>query len=133
MKLLQEKNKLDKPFTILLKKCKILDVQRMWNCHVVSEQGMISEILKASIFLVVVAERPLNPSSFIIHAVSNIICSIVFGDRFDYQDKKFLDIIDWIEENNQLQASIQTQVCVVSFNTFVCYYNVLLRSIYSCY
>ncbi|NXO83488.1 CP2H1 protein, partial [Sitta europaea] len=35
-------------------------------------------------------EQPLNPSSFLIHAVSNIICSIVFGDRFDYEDKKFL-------------------------------------------
>ncbi|NXI10816.1 CP2H1 protein, partial [Irena cyanogastra] len=35
-------------------------------------------------------ERPLNPGNFLIHAVSNIICSIVFGDRFDYEDKKFL-------------------------------------------
>ncbi|NWZ74390.1 CP2H1 protein, partial [Acrocephalus arundinaceus] len=40
----------------------------------------------------------------------NIICSIVFGDRFDYEDKKFLALIDWIEENNNLQASIQTQI-----------------------
>ncbi|NXC83384.1 CP2H2 protein, partial [Cercotrichas coryphoeus] len=40
----------------------------------------------------------------------NIICSIVFGDRFDYEDKKFLDLIDWIEENNRLQSSIQTQL-----------------------
>ncbi|NXP48285.1 CP2H1 protein, partial [Heliornis fulica] len=35
-------------------------------------------------------EQPLNPGNFIVHAVSNIICSIVFGDRFDYEDKKFL-------------------------------------------
>ncbi|NWR85542.1 CP2H1 protein, partial [Furnarius figulus] len=35
-------------------------------------------------------ERPFNPGSFLVHAVSNIICSIVFGDRFDYEDKKFL-------------------------------------------
>ncbi|NWV86336.1 CP2H1 protein, partial [Dasyornis broadbenti] len=35
-------------------------------------------------------ERPFNPGNFLIHAVSNIICSIVFGDRFDYEDKKFL-------------------------------------------
>ncbi|NXA60719.1 CP2H2 protein, partial [Mohoua ochrocephala] len=40
----------------------------------------------------------------------NIICSIVFGDRFDYEDKKFLALIDWIEENNRLQVSIQTQL-----------------------
>ncbi|NXB21349.1 CP2H1 protein, partial [Rhagologus leucostigma] len=35
-------------------------------------------------------ERPFNPGNFLVHAVSNIICSIVFGDRFDYEDKKFL-------------------------------------------
>lgn len=81
-------------------------------------------------FLVGVAERPFNPGSFLVHAVSNIICSIVFGDRFDYEDKKFLALIDWIEENNKLQTSIQTQVCVVLFNTFLSYYNILSRNIY---
>ncbi|NWV66002.1 CP2H2 protein, partial [Malurus elegans] len=40
----------------------------------------------------------------------NIICSIVFGDRFDYEDKKFLDLIDWIEENNRLQTNVQVQL-----------------------
>ncbi|NXD75517.1 CP2H2 protein, partial [Halcyon senegalensis] len=54
--------------------------------------------------------RPFSPSSFLIHAVSNIICSIIFGDRFDYEDKKFLTLIDLIEENNKLQNSIQAQL-----------------------
>ncbi|NWT08806.1 CP2H2 protein, partial [Vireo altiloquus] len=40
----------------------------------------------------------------------NIICSIVFGDRFDYEDKKFLTLIDLLERNNNLQSSIQTQL-----------------------
>ncbi|NXU81894.1 CP2H1 protein, partial [Oreotrochilus melanogaster] len=35
-------------------------------------------------------EQPFNPGNFLVHAVSNIICSIVFGDRFEYEDKKFL-------------------------------------------
>ncbi|NWI98185.1 CP2H1 protein, partial [Pitta sordida] len=55
-------------------------------------------------------ERPLNPGIFLIHAVSNIICSIVFGDRFDYEDKKFLTLIDLLEENNKYQSSVQTQL-----------------------
>ncbi|NXY63847.1 CP2H1 protein, partial [Callaeas wilsoni] len=54
--------------------------------------------------------QPFNPGNFLVHAVSNIICSIVFGNRFDYKDKKFLTLIDWIEENNKLQGSIQTQL-----------------------
>ncbi|KAM4897070.1 cytochrome P450 2H1-like [Sylvia borin] len=55
-------------------------------------------------------EQPLNPGNILVHAVSNIICSIVFGDRFDYEDKRFLTLIAWIEENNKLQGSIQTQL-----------------------
>ncbi|XP_009464173.1 PREDICTED: cytochrome P450 2H2-like isoform X3 [Nipponia nippon] len=54
-------------------------------------------------------ERPFNPGNFLVHAVSNIICSIVFGDRFDYEDKKFLTLIELLDENNKLQNSIQTQ------------------------
>ncbi|XP_061856732.1 cytochrome P450 2H1-like isoform X2 [Colius striatus] len=54
-------------------------------------------------------EQPFNPSNFLIHAVSNIICSIVFGDRFDYEDKKFLTLIDLLEENNKYQNSLQIQ------------------------
>ncbi|KFQ91296.1 Cytochrome P450 2H1 [Nipponia nippon] len=55
-------------------------------------------------------ERPFNPGNFLVHAVSNIICSIVFGDRFDYEDKKFLTLIELLDENNKLQNSIQTQL-----------------------
>ncbi|XP_009817833.1 cytochrome P450 2H1 isoform X3 [Gavia stellata] len=54
-------------------------------------------------------ERPFNPGNFLVHAVSNIICSIVFGDRFDYEDKKFLTLIELLDENNKLQNSVQTQ------------------------
>ncbi|XP_061214762.1 cytochrome P450 2H1-like isoform X2 [Neopsephotus bourkii] len=55
-------------------------------------------------------EKPFNPGRFLIHAVSNIICSIVFGDRFDYEDKKFLNLIYLIDENNDLQSSMRTQL-----------------------
>ncbi|KAM9232204.1 cytochrome P450 2H1-like [Leptosomus discolor] len=55
-------------------------------------------------------EQPFNPGTFLVHAVSNIICSIVFGDRFDYEDKKFLNLIELLEENNELQNCIQAQL-----------------------
>ncbi|KAF1659488.1 Cytochrome P450 2H1, partial [Aptenodytes patagonicus] len=54
--------------------------------------------------------QPFNPGNFLAHAVSNIICSIIFGDRFDYEDKKFRTLIELINENNKLQNSIQTQL-----------------------
>ncbi|EMP41803.1 Cytochrome P450 2H2 [Chelonia mydas] len=49
--------------------------------------------------------RPFDPTLFLTHAVSNIICAIVFGDRFDYEDKKFVTLINLIEESNKLQRS----------------------------
>ncbi|XP_066494481.1 cytochrome P450 2G1-like isoform X3 [Tiliqua scincoides] len=33
---------------------------------------------------------PFNPVTVLGHAVANVICSIVFGDRFDYNDSAFL-------------------------------------------
>uniref|UniRef100_A0A8D0L9G7 unspecific monooxygenase n=1 Tax=Sphenodon punctatus TaxID=8508 RepID=A0A8D0L9G7_SPHPU len=50
-------------------------------------------------------EGAFDPTSFLIHAVSNVICSVVFGDRFDYHDKKFLKLIDLLEQNSKLQLS----------------------------
>ncbi|XP_048801326.1 cytochrome P450 2H1-like isoform X13 [Lagopus muta] len=55
-------------------------------------------------------EKPFNPGKFLTHAVSNIICSIVFGDRFDYEDKKFLNLIEMLDENNKYQNKIQMQL-----------------------
>uniref|UniRef100_A0A674K596 unspecific monooxygenase n=1 Tax=Terrapene triunguis TaxID=2587831 RepID=A0A674K596_9SAUR len=49
--------------------------------------------------------RPFDPTLFLTHAVSNVICSIVFGDRFDYEDKKFVTLINILEENGKLQRS----------------------------
>uniref|UniRef100_A0A452HT98 unspecific monooxygenase n=1 Tax=Gopherus agassizii TaxID=38772 RepID=A0A452HT98_9SAUR len=36
--------------------------------------------------------QPFDPTLFLTHAVSNVICSIIFGDRFDYEDKKHLSL-----------------------------------------
>ncbi|XP_077677182.1 cytochrome P450 2H2-like isoform X3 [Eretmochelys imbricata] len=49
--------------------------------------------------------RPFDPTLFLTHTVSNVICAIVFGDRFDYEDKKFVTLINLIEENGKLQRS----------------------------
>ncbi|KAG6922206.1 cytochrome P450, family 2, subfamily C, polypeptide 23b, partial [Chelydra serpentina] len=58
--------------------------------------------------------RPFDPTLFLNHAVSNVICSIVFGDRFDYEDKKFVTLINLIEESSKLQRSS----CAVLYNFF---------------
>ncbi|XP_077677360.1 cytochrome P450 2H2-like isoform X3 [Eretmochelys imbricata] len=49
--------------------------------------------------------QPFDPTLFLTHAVSNVICSIIFGDRFDYEDKKFVTLISLVQENDKLQRS----------------------------
>ena len=38
-------------------------------------------------------------------SVSNIICSVIFGSRFDYDDDRLLTIIHLINENFQIMSS----------------------------
>ncbi|XP_072552175.1 cytochrome P450 2J5-like [Salminus brasiliensis] len=45
---------------------------------------------------------PIHP---IMNAVSNIICSIIFGDRFEYDDKRFAKLLEILNENMRLGGS----------------------------
>ncbi len=40
------------------------------------------------------------------YAVSNIICSIVYGSRFEYHDPEFTSLVDRANRNVQLGASL---------------------------
>ncbi|XP_072909870.1 cytochrome P450 2D20-like isoform X1 [Hemitrygon akajei] len=51
-----------------------------------------------------------DPHFKINNAVSNIICSIVFGYRFDYQDKKFLEFLHIIDEIFVLEGGFWGQL-----------------------
>ncbi|XP_025912729.1 cytochrome P450 2G1-like [Apteryx rowi] len=44
-------------------------------------------------------EQPFDPTYFLSRAVSNVICSIVFGNRFDYQDEDFLALLQMMNES----------------------------------
>ncbi|XP_018422658.1 PREDICTED: cytochrome P450 2A5-like [Nanorana parkeri] len=43
-------------------------------------------------------ENLFDPSDILHLAVSNIICSIVFGERFDYKDEKFINLLFMMKE-----------------------------------
>ncbi|XP_018422654.1 PREDICTED: cytochrome P450 2G1-like isoform X1 [Nanorana parkeri] len=43
-------------------------------------------------------ETPFDPTYLLGLAVSNVICSIVFGKRFEYEDKKFMTLLQYIRE-----------------------------------
>ncbi|XP_061414861.1 cytochrome P450 2D15-like [Lethenteron reissneri] len=52
-----------------------------------------------------------DPHFNINNAVSNIICSLVFGSRFDYVDQDFQELLHLIEENLVLQGGLLGQIC----------------------
>uniref|UniRef100_A0A8C0VVP0 Cytochrome P450 2G1 n=1 Tax=Castor canadensis TaxID=51338 RepID=A0A8C0VVP0_CASCN len=42
---------------------------------------------------------PIDPTFFLSRTVSNVISSVVFGSRFDYEDKQFLSLLQMINES----------------------------------
>ncbi|KAK7830651.1 hypothetical protein U0070_018376 [Myodes glareolus] len=49
--------------------------------------------------------QPFNPHFKINNAVSNIICSITFGERFDYDDSQFQELLRLLDEAVYLNSS----------------------------
>ncbi|XP_077337570.1 cytochrome P450 2C18-like [Lithobates pipiens] len=43
-------------------------------------------------------DSPFDPTYLLGLAVSNVICSIVFGKRFDYEDEKFMTLLEYIRD-----------------------------------
>ncbi|XP_034978010.1 cytochrome P450 2J4-like isoform X2 [Zootoca vivipara] len=54
--------------------------------------------------------QPFNPHFQINNAVSNIICSVTFGDRFDYYDSRFQMLLHLLDETTYLQATIWSRL-----------------------
>nr|DBA19427.1 TPA: hypothetical protein GDO54_015265 [Pyxicephalus adspersus] len=49
--------------------------------------------------------KPFDPDLIINSAVSNVICSIIFGERFDYDDPVFQKLVGIVGENRTLVGS----------------------------
>ncbi|KAM4696363.1 LOW QUALITY PROTEIN: uncharacterized protein WCC33_015131 [Rhinophrynus dorsalis] len=65
--------------------------------------------------------RPFDPTFFLSCAVSNIICSIVFGQRFDYKDERFLSLLNNI--NSALRFMNSTWGLIFfSFDKILCHF-----------
>lgn len=45
------------------------------------------------------AAQPFDPTFYLSRTVSNVISSVVFGSRFDYEDKQFLALLRMINES----------------------------------
>ncbi|XP_017574201.1 cytochrome P450 2H2-like isoform X1 [Pygocentrus nattereri] len=54
--------------------------------------------------------KPFYPIHLFMNAVSNIICSIIFGDRFDYDNKSFATLLEILNKNVLLSGSAVGQI-----------------------
>ncbi|XP_063136410.1 cytochrome P450 2C42-like isoform X2 [Rattus norvegicus] len=54
---------------------------------------------------------PCDPTFILGCAPCNVICSIVFQNRFDYKDQEFLALIDILNENVEILSSPWIQIC----------------------
>ncbi|XP_057633484.1 cytochrome P450 2C55 isoform X5 [Chionomys nivalis] len=52
-----------------------------------------------------------DPTFILSSAPSNVICSVVFHNRFDYEDKNFLSLMEKLNENFKIFNSPWMQVC----------------------
>ncbi|KAM4696323.1 cytochrome P450 2G1-like [Rhinophrynus dorsalis] len=48
---------------------------------------------------------PIDPTNTLLQAVSNVICSVIFGNRFEYEDLEFLKLIRLFNEIFQKMSS----------------------------
>ncbi|KAJ1138617.1 hypothetical protein NDU88_004998 [Pleurodeles waltl] len=51
-----------------------------------------------------------NPTIHISSAVSNVICSVIFGNRFDYQDEEFVELLRLLNEAIVISSSFWGQL-----------------------
>uniref|UniRef100_A0A8C0WYN1 Cytochrome P450 n=1 Tax=Castor canadensis TaxID=51338 RepID=A0A8C0WYN1_CASCN len=72
---------------------------------------------------------PLDPTFLFQCITSNIICSIVFGERFDYKDRQFLRLLDLFYQSFVLASSFYGQMFEL-FSDFLKYFPGPHRQIY---
>nr|AXE71682.1 CYP2B [Arborimus longicaudus]AXE71686.1 CYP2B [Arborimus longicaudus] len=72
---------------------------------------------------------PLDPTFIFQCITSNIICSIVFGERFDYKDRQFLRLLELIYQTISLISSFSSQVFEL-YSGFLKFFPGVHRQIY---
>ncbi|XP_015744397.1 cytochrome P450 2H2 [Python bivittatus] len=77
-------------------------------------QNIEKKIQEEAVFLVERLKstngRTFDPTHFLSQTTTNILCSIAFGKRFNYEDKDFLRFLHLLNENAHLQSSTMTKL-----------------------
>ncbi|XP_078278069.1 cytochrome P450 2D3-like [Rhinoraja longicauda] len=76
--------------------------------RIAEEAGFLSQAFEGE------QDCPFDPHFHLTYATANIICSIIFGERFEYRDEKFLTFLHMLEESFILEGGFWGQL----MNTF---------------
>ncbi|KAM4019963.1 cytochrome P450 2F2-like isoform 1-T2 [Anomaloglossus baeobatrachus] len=66
--------------------------KRSFEERIREEAGYLTEVLRKA------NGSPINPNYPILRSVSNVVCSLVFGSRFEYKDENFQKVVKCIQE-----------------------------------
>ncbi|XP_051891135.1 cytochrome P450 2D26-like isoform X2 [Pristis pectinata] len=72
--------------------------------RIVEEAGYLNQVFEGEQGL------PFDPHFYLTYATANIICSIVFGERFEYRDEKLLRFLHILEESFVLEGGFWGQL-----------------------
>ncbi|XP_001502157.3 cytochrome P450 2C19 [Equus caballus] len=73
--------------------------------HVQQEASCLVEELRKT------GASPCNPTFILGCAPCNVICSIIFQNRFDYTDQNFLNLLKLLNEAVSIMSSLWVQIC----------------------
>lgn len=63
--------------------------------------------------------EPFDPVPLLNNAVANIICQIVFGRRFDYNDQRFQAMLNDLNEMAYLEGSVWAFVSTDKLSPYI--------------
>uniref|UniRef100_A0A8C5D655 Cytochrome P450 2J6-like n=1 Tax=Gouania willdenowi TaxID=441366 RepID=A0A8C5D655_GOUWI len=78
------------------------------------EQVILDEMTHCAAYFKEYKGAPFNPQPIVVNSVANVICSIVFAHRFEYNDEKFINLMDMFDKAFQIEESIWSKL----YNSF---------------
>ncbi|CAJ0946129.1 unnamed protein product [Ranitomeya imitator] len=73
--------------------------KRSFEERIREEAMYLTEVLRKS------NGSPIDLNYHTLRAVSNVICSVVFGSRFEYQDENFQKLVKCVQDNFEIMSS----------------------------
>ncbi|XP_044131007.1 cytochrome P450 2F2-like [Bufo gargarizans] len=73
--------------------------KRSFEERIREEAGFLCDVLRKT------NGASINPNYHILRSMSNVICSVVFGSRFDYQNENFQNLVKCVQDNFALMST----------------------------